>query len=206
MVNKKRLSLLAELLKGYDVALDIGTDHGFVLKEAIDKGYIKKGIASDIGEGPLKQAKKNLKNYPIDFVLSNGFEDIHSPYDIVIIAGMGVYTIRDILEQDHERKTYLLQANDKYEILRSYLSEHHFKIIDEYLIHDKFFYIVMKVVPGEMMLSDEDLYLGPVLKHKAEAKPYYQYQIDKLTDICKVADKKTVDKHMQTIQYYKRYV
>ena len=32
----KRLDLIASLLKGYDVAVDIGSDHGYVLKYAGD--------------------------------------------------------------------------------------------------------------------------------------------------------------------------
>ncbi len=206
MANKKRLSFLSKLLDGYEVALDIGTDHGFVLKEAIDLKYIKKGIASDIGEDPLNQAKKNLSGYPIDFIQSNGFDNIDMPYDIVVIAGMGVYTIMDILNRKHDQKTYLLQANDKYEILRQYLQDNHLKIVDEYIVHDKFYYIIMKVIPGEMNLSEEDMYVGPFLKKKSEATPYYLYQIEKLEDICNVADKRTITKNQRIISYFKKNV
>ncbi|WBL31401.1 SAM-dependent methyltransferase [Candidatus Phytoplasma sacchari] len=43
----KRIYFIATLLKGYNVVLDIGTDHGLVLKKAFDLKYIKKAIATD---------------------------------------------------------------------------------------------------------------------------------------------------------------
>ena len=71
-----RIDLIVSLTKGYDTVLDIGTDHGLVLKKALDLGYIKKGIASDINKEPLNQAKENLSSYPVSFYLSDGFKNI----------------------------------------------------------------------------------------------------------------------------------
>ena len=48
MARNKRIDSIVEALKGYHTALDIGTDHGYVLKHALDQHYIKKGIASDL--------------------------------------------------------------------------------------------------------------------------------------------------------------
>ncbi len=206
MANNRRLSLLASLLKGYDTVLDIGTDHGFVLREALDLGYIKKGIAADIGEKPLQKAKNNLIGYPVEFILSNGFEHVNLSYDAVVIAGMGVYTISEILKQNHESKTYFLQPNDKYDSLRMYLMEHGFKIIDEYVIYDKFYYVIMKVIKENMDLSEEDIYVGPVLKTKKEAKPYFLHMIHQYEKIMEVCDEKSKLKFGKIIKYYKKYV
>ncbi|QWB96483.1 class I SAM-dependent methyltransferase [Mycoplasmatota bacterium] len=206
MASKKRLLYLASFLKGYDCVLDIGTDHGFVLKEALDKGYIKKGIASDIGDKPLNQAKKNLKGYAVDFVQSNGFLNIEQPYDLVVIAGMGSHTIIDILSQEHDKKTYILQANDKYDLLRTYLFEHGYQIIDEEVIYDKFYYVIMKVSYGKQDYLDEDIYVGPILKTKKSASKYFKYQVQRYSHIIKQADKNTAEKYQKILSYYLKYL
>jgi tRNA A22 N-methylase len=48
---------------------------------------------------------------------------------------MGSFLIAQILEKAPNKTnvTYILQANDKTEYLRKYLSEHGFMIIDEYI-------------------------------------------------------------------------
>ena len=189
MARSKRIQFLATLTKGYDTVLDVGTDHGFVLKEALDKGFIKKGIASDIKEGPLNQAKENLVDYPVEFVLSDGFKNIKNHYDLAIIAGMGAFTMNDILDEaTHHDVVYLLQANDRHEILRRYLSEHDFKIVDEYVLYDGFYYVIIKAQRGQMKLSEKEIYLGPVLQHKHEAKPYYLQKLETLKEIVEKAD------------------
>ncbi len=189
MARNKRIHLLASLTKGYDRVLDIGTDHGLVLKRAFDLGHIKQAIASDIGEKPLNQAKENLDHLPVTFIVSDGFKEIHEHVDLAIIAGMGATTISDILDgAPTSQMTYILQANDKHDVLRTYLSDHGFIIKDELIVHEGFYYIVMVVERGEMVLSKRDAYLGPVLQHKAESKPYYKRKLNQLLTIMKQAD------------------
>ena len=55
----KRIDFIASLLQGYEVAMDIGSDHGLVLKEALEQGYIKRGIATDNKVGPLNASPRN---------------------------------------------------------------------------------------------------------------------------------------------------
>ncbi|MDD3067903.1 MAG: class I SAM-dependent methyltransferase [Acholeplasmataceae bacterium] len=184
MARSKRITFLAELIKGYNVVLDIGSDHGYVLLEALQKGYITYGIASDLRIEPLMQAEKNLKGYHAKTIQSDGFLNIHESFDLAIIAGMGAYLIGEIL--DHAPSfdvTYILQANDKPEVLRAYLKDHGFMILDEYVIRDRFDYVVMKVKRGKMILEEKDLILGPYLKDKPEAKPYYERKIQLLSKL-----------------------
>lgn len=189
MVKNKRIRLLAELCKGYDTVLDIGTDHGLVLLEAFDKGYIHKAIASDLRELPLKQAYKNLKNYPVTFVLSDGFLSVNDPFDLVIIAGMGSFLMTEILDNAPKKHIRLiLQPNDKYEELRTYLSKHGFQILDEHLLFEKHYYIIIVAEYGESKLSNEDIILGPKLKFKKEAMDYYAYKIRQIERIIHQVD------------------
>ncbi len=203
MARNKRIKFLAELTVGYDCVLDIGTDHGLVLLEALKKGYIKSAIASDLREEPLNQAKKNLKNYDVDFIISDGFEQINLPYDLTIIAGMGAYLITDIMAKAKQDCTYILQANDKHHVLREFLSKQGFIIEDEFVIHDKFYYVIMIVKKGKMILLEDDLYLGPKLKYKPEAKHYYQHKIKQYEKILSKADDKRKEELIKLIKIYK---
>ena len=99
MARSKRIQYIAELSKGYNRVLDIGTDHGFVLEIAFDNHWIKSAIATDLREKPLNQAKKHLKDYPVEYVISDGFEKVTQDFDLAIIAGMGSYLICDILDK-----------------------------------------------------------------------------------------------------------
>lgn len=176
MVKNNRIQTLAKLTKGYHTVLDIGTDHGLVLLEAFKKNYIQAAIASDIREKPLNQAKRNLEGYPVSFVLSDGFSQINQAFDLAIISGMGARLIQKILVHAPKDKIFVLQANDKHEELRRFLNDHHFEIIDEKVVFDQFYYVIIVVKYGKMDLTETDLYLGPILKMKPEAKSYYEFK------------------------------
>ena len=204
MARSKRINFLASLTKGYDTVVDIGTDHGLVLKKAFDQGYIKHAIAADIKTMPLEQAKVNLNDCDVTFVLSDGFKQIDVPYDLAIIAGMGAYTICEIMSKaTNPKATYILQPNDKHEILRTWLMNHEYRIVDEHVIFDGFYYVMMVAEHGSMTLSDQACYLGPILQYKDEAKPYYKHKLKTLMEIVKHADnekKKYIEMHINDIK------
>src|SRR5690554_2605591 len=174
-----RIAFIGELTKGYETVIDIGSDHGLVLKYALDHKYIKHAVASDVNQGPLNHAKKNLAGYPVRFYLSDGFKQVQSDFDLALITGMGPHLIIDILNEvkDLEHKTYILGANEKVEVLRKWLSDNGFNIVDEYVIYDTFFYVFLKVEKGQMKLTQEELFIGPKLKHKPERKAYYNHKV-----------------------------
>lgn len=175
MIKNNRINALVEATKGINTLLDIGSDHGLVIKHALDKNYINKAIAADISNNALNQARSNLEKYQVIFKVSDGFENINNAFDGVVIAGMGSETIKKILNKaPKENKIYILQPNGKYDILRKYLNDNNFKIIDETIIFDKFYYIIIKAKRGEMKLSNEDIYLGPILRTKKSSISYYE--------------------------------
>jgi len=188
MARSKRIKFLASLTKDHHVVLDVGTDHGLVLKEAFDSGFIIEAIASDINEAPLLQAQKNLKNHPVTYIQSDGFLHIKQTFDCVIIAGMGAYLIAQILERAPESKEikYVLQANDKTPYLRKYLLEHEFAIEDEFIIMDKHYYEIIVARRGTMSLSEADIILGPKLRYKEDSHKYFKH---KAAQILKVINK-----------------
>lgn len=207
MVRNKRILFLASLLQGYDTVLDIGSDHGYVLEEAFKRGYIKYGIATDVRKMPLERSMKTLKNYPIKGILSDGFLAIKEPFDCAVIAGMGAQLIADIMTHAplHEAD-YILQANDKHKALRERINALGFKIIDEFIVHDKFYYLVMIVRRGSEVLTEKDFYLGPILQAKKEAIPYYERRIELFEKIMKTADQDRINELKEEYHYLKMHV
>lgn len=205
MARSKRILKLAQLLKGFHTALDIGTDHGYVLQEAFNQGFIKYGIASDLRLEPLNQARENLKDYPVITIQSDGFLAIDQTFDVVVIAGMGSYLIAEILDHAKEGDIhYILQANDKQDILRDYLVHHDFRITDEHYLYDGHDYIIIEAKRGKMILSNEDLILGPILKTKAEAKKFYQRRLTHYERLLSQVDLKRSAEIERIITIYRR--
>lgn len=185
MEKNKRIDTIVSLLNKDETLLDIGCDHGYVIKKAIDNKIITNAIASDISINALNQAKTNLTGYPVKLVLSNGFDNITMPFKQVVIAGMGTNTIMDILDKRNQALdiTYLLQANDRHYLLRKYLMNNDFKIIDEVVVFDGFYYIIIKAVKGHMKLTEKQLHLGPVLLTKKSSLNYYRYKKDYIDNL-----------------------
>jgi tRNA (adenine22-N1)-methyltransferase len=146
----KRIDFIVSLLQGYHTVLDIGTDHGLVLKKSFEKSYIQKAIATDINPNSLKKARENLKKYPVEFYLSDGFEKINSLFDLVLITGMGPHTIIKILEKSfHFDKPFILGCQGKIHILVKWLKRNNYIIQHHYIVYDKFNYMFLKVVQNK---------------------------------------------------------
>ena len=59
----KRLLCAAEFARNGDFIADVGTDHAYLPIYLCTKGIIKGAVVSDINEGPIERATKNI----IDF-------------------------------------------------------------------------------------------------------------------------------------------
>ncbi len=167
-----RLKCVANFIKKDAVLLDVGTDHAFLPIWLIENGYIKRAVASDVCEGPVLCAKRNIEEKDladkIEVRMANGLAeaDIIKP-DTVVIAGMGGNLISDILDaSDYIRKSacrLVLQPMTKSYDLRKYLSENGFCIMAEDLCEDegRIYQIIAAEYTGKKYeLSDTELTLG----------------------------------------------
>ena len=146
-----RLKMLFEMLPAGEKLGDVGTDHGFLPIYSIQNGKFKSAVASDLREGPLKIASQNIKSVNLD----NRIETLLTPglygyndknCDVIVIAGMGGLTVCKIIEDwlnDCEKTTYfpgnicfVLQPNTHEHIVRKFLWDNKFEIIDEQAIKD----------------------------------------------------------------------
>lgn len=142
-----RLSAAYSFLTPGGVPCDVGTDHAYLPIAAILNGLVPRAAATDLNEGPLARAKENaLRTGTADrirFLLCDGLKGAEpEQYGVtdVVICGMGGELIAKILNNSPFPKTpgvrLILQPMTKGDVLRAYLLENGFSILDERLAAD----------------------------------------------------------------------
>ena len=162
-----RLISISKYTKGYNLLLDVGSDHGLLPIYAINNNYVKDAIASDINFKPLIKAKENFKKYNLDIktIIYDGIPETIA--DCIVIAGMGSELIIQILDKTLNNaknlKRLILCPNTDYEMLRTYIN-HKFMIVDEEVIYDKkHYYEIIVLEKGYSNYNNYELYFGPIL-------------------------------------------
>lgn len=171
-----RLNGLAEMVDSGMRIADIGTDHAYLPIKLVENGKINFAIASDIAQGPLENAKHDIKKAglekQIETRLGPGLTTVTAAdkVDTVIIAGMGGKLITKILSdawQNNLRvQTLILEPNIGEANVRQWLMSHSYKIIAESIIEEAgHIYELIKAVKStvNVNLSPEQLYFGPFL-------------------------------------------
>lgn len=187
----KRLSACASLVSGCGIAVDVGTDHGYLPCRLVTDGTVKKAVAADINEAPLESAKAHIAEYGlsdrIQTVLSDGLDSVQSDsVSDVIIAGMGGELIADIVSRAERfyGSRFILQPMTRAEVLRSRLWDSGFEIISETACREEFYYTVMLAVyrGAEYRRSYDRLhtYVGMMGNSTADEKGYILRQAQRL--------------------------
>jgi len=171
-----RLKIIASYVSPYRHLIDVGTDHCLVPIHLMLNHDIDSAIATDVKEGPLNEANKNINLYnlthKIDTRLGNGLEliNIKDNCDTIIVAGMGGKLITDILDTGqhimHLNKRLILQPNVFEESVRLWLCENHYEIVYEEIIkEDNIFYeiIVSDKVNQKIKYTNDEIKFGPLL-------------------------------------------
>lgn len=150
MKLNKRLNALYEAVDDGAVVADIGCDHAQLCIQLILNGKCKQAYACDLNEGPLKQAKKNIEYYKLQDkiipCLSNGLAAVNDDVTVVVIAGMGFETIQSILEahpKKLDQRKFIIQSNTDVEKLRKWISNHHYKLLEERVVYDEHYYQIL---------------------------------------------------------------
>lgn len=169
----KRLNTIVKYIDNNDIVADIGCDHGYLLKIAIENKKIVKGYAIDNKSGPLSSAKNNLSTFEnVEFILSDGLKNVEcNDINCVVIAGMGGMLINTIISDSMNKfkniEKIILCPHKNIDKVRLFLNNNGFKIIDEDIVYeDSKYYEVLIVSIGEQKLNDKELYFGPFLLKK----------------------------------------
>ena len=172
-----RLKCISEFIEDNDKIIDIGCDHALLDIYLMNNKNNINLIASDIHEGAIKNAKKNISKYAlldkIDLRLGDGLNVINeNEVDTIIIAGMGYYTIEKILsnsEKMNNIKKIIVQSNTDVVKLRKFVIKLGYKIDDEILVKDKdITYTIIKFTLGKEKYSYEEIYFGPKILTKKD--------------------------------------
>ena len=177
-MNNNRLKKILEYIEPTAKLADVGCDHGYLAVEAINKGVSFVELI-DNKEGPLQSAINNLKYYEtkaeIVYSLSSGLSSICEKVDTVAICGMGGDLIKQIINADidvaRRMKKLILQANSKNNVLRKFLFENKFNIIDETVVLDKgkIYEIIICTFSNTILdFNEKDVIFGPVLRVKKD--------------------------------------
>ncbi len=200
-----RIETIADMVKPGVIAADIGTDHAFLPILLMQSGRVRKVYACDVNEGPLKAARRNIAkegfSEKIETILSNGFEHVPSDTECAIIAGMGYYTAKEILEQAMQRldslEQIIVEVNRNVTDMRTWISEHCFSIEEERLVHERGFdYIVISftTAPHEPYGEDELLCGTQSLRTNEGYVAYCERMIAKIDEILRVYKKEDARK------------
>jgi tRNA (adenine22-N1)-methyltransferase len=174
----KRIQHIVDMIPECNCLADIGTDHAYVPISTTMKGISKSAIACDINEGPIKVANSNIKKHGLADVIETrvgaGLTVLkEGEADVVLIAGMGGNLIIDILKEcfniAKSVKTMILQPVQYPEVLRKYLIESGFSIIDEELVKDdEKYYQIIKAInkPQKPFEKESYYYIGEQLINK----------------------------------------
>lgn len=191
MINmrlSKRLKAITEFVSDDSKIIDIGCDHAMLDIYLYENFKNINIIASDIHEGAIKQAKRNIEKHNLDekihLRLGDGLDVIKKgEVDSIIISGMGFYTIKEILTNPEKLEginKIIIQSNTDIVKLRKFVIKLGFKISGESLVKDKdIIYTVIEFTLGYEKYSYDEIYFGPrILENKNEL--FYEYYNKKL--------------------------
>ena len=195
-MKKLRLEEIIKLVEKNSIVADIGTDHGIVPYELVKSAKAKKVIASDISEKSLDKLREKLDylDEPEKIVLnvSDGLDNLNEyQVDTIIISGMGGNLIVDILNKNLDiaksANCLILGANNSVALLRRFLHENSFEIIEEVDLfeNDKYYQIIKAKVGKQLFVNEYEYEFGKYLiDNKSEyLKKYINQQIENKNNI-----------------------
>ena len=169
-----RLLSVAKFVREGAYVCDVGTDHAYLPVQLVLTGRAVRALASDINEGPVNRAKESVAKYgvsdKIDVVLGDGLKGADGyPITDVIIAGMGGELIASILDAakwiQNEKYRLILQPMTHAEILREYLINNGFTIVDEDIVTEQNDRKIYQIICAEFLgcndeYTTDEFYLG----------------------------------------------
>ncbi|MDR2646971.1 MAG: Nif3-like dinuclear metal center hexameric protein, partial [Oscillospiraceae bacterium] len=179
-----RLQMVAALVPTGARLADIGTDHAYLPVHLLRQGGIEHAIASDIGQGPLRNAAQTVQKAGFSARVELRLSDGLAAYDVAdadcfVFAGMGGTLIAQLLDAadwlpDVPRLCVIAQPMSHPEDVRRWFCKNHFWIEEERVCQNQGrCYCAMRArlaLPGEMPPTSESFpYAGllPSIEHPA---------------------------------------
>ena len=164
----KRLQTIISLVEPGEMIADIGTDHGYVPIALVRRGICRKGLAMDVGNGPLERAREHIHAHSMENVIETRLSDgLHmlqpGEADRIVIAGMGGPLMQRILEEGEAAARaagqLILSPQSGLREFRRFLTKNHYYIQNEAMLReDGKDYTILIVHDGEPEVYDESDY------------------------------------------------
>ena len=188
MKINQRLKKIGDLVEANSFCLDVGCDHAFLDIYLVERNDNIHAIASDVKEGPLNQARENIKKYhledKIECRLGDGLDTYSDDVDTIIISGMGgrgmIGIFKNHLEVLKKVYTIILSPNNYQIDVKKFLCKHHFYLSNEELVKEgKFIYQILVFSKGKRKYTKKDYFFGPVLLKKKGSlfEEYYKREL-----------------------------
>ncbi|MFD1317690.1 tRNA (adenine(22)-N(1))-methyltransferase [Loigolactobacillus zhaoyuanensis] len=142
----KRLAAIAACVPNGARVADIGSDHAMVPINLVTSGKVDYAVAGEVIAGPFARAQNAVVAAglapKIRVRLADGLAAIRAmdQIDTVVIAGMGGILIRDILARGQQElktvKRLVLEPNVQEDVVRTWLAEQQFAIIQEKILRE----------------------------------------------------------------------
>lgn len=172
-----RLRAAAELVLPGVPAADIGSDHMYLPAYLARRRLCPHVIATDKAAAPCAKGRAFLAGLGLDGQVEvrrgDGLEVLTAgEVATIIVTGMGGCLIRDILAArpriaDSARRLVLSPQKDV-DLLRYYLADSGWRIVDERLIYEAgIYYTVIAAEKGAMSLTADEARFGPCLLAQA---------------------------------------
>jgi len=210
MKISKRLKAISNFIEDNSNVIDVGCDHALLDIYLFNNKKNIKLIASDVKEGPLLQAKKNIEKYGcnIKVKLGNGIDTIESDTDTIVIVGMGGDNIIDILNNGRDKldniKNIVISPQSEWKKTRQFICNLGFYIENEQIIEDSNkFYLIVKFVKGNKKYTDKELEYGPILL-KEKSNEFIKYYNILLEEKIKIIKKVPIFKIKDRLESRKR--
>ena len=189
MKINNRLKTIGDLVPLSSYPLDIGCDHALLSIYLVKEKGIKKAVASDNKNGPLKKAKENVNFYKVkdkvELIEAEGLNSYKDGINTITISGMGGLNINRILENNKSYlkniNTIILSPNNYSIAVKRKLLKLGYYISDEKLVKENnIIYQILVFTKGRKYYSYKKLYLGPVLMTKKDelTKEYYKRELE----------------------------
>ena len=191
------MKMNATLVENGSRVADVGCDHGYVAIWLVQEKNCPLVIATDVKEGPLAHAKKNVEAAgvaeKVELRLGDGLSIIEPrEVDTVLIAGMGGMTICEILSSEpgvlNNVDTLILQPQSDIEEVRRHLHKVGFYLEKETIcMEDGKYYFAMRAKHGEeeVPYTDTEYRFSRLLAEEGGSvyRSYMRAQTDKLQSL-----------------------
>ena len=204
MFLPSRLKTIGNFIEPWEIVADIGADHGLLELYLLAKSPDIKIIAIENKVGPYKNLDLTLRSFKnIRLSLSDGLEAVDKSVTTVVIAGMGGFTIKNIIEKYPEKVKHLekiiIDAHRDQKFARKAIINLGFKIEKEKIVlEQEKFYVITEFIKseGNFSYSDDDLEFGYKIYEDELWGKYQQYlkeknnlTLDKIKNKDKLQDK-----------------